>query len=114
MDQTDKLNRYRGIIQQVIEGHAQMPAIPETVEGVAICDTNHDRYLLMDVGWMPEGRAHDVVVHLRLRNGKVIVEWDGIESGIARDLIDAGIDPQDIIYAEREHTTKDFAESVAA
>ena len=59
MDQLAKLNRYRGILQQVIEMHARMPAIPETVEGLAIYDTVHDRYLLMDVGWTSSGRNEE-------------------------------------------------------
>ena len=62
--------------------------------------------LLAFSGWLPEGRAHDVVVHLHLMDGKVVVEWDGIEYGIAQDLIEAGIDPQDIVYAERERSPK--------
>lgn len=37
-------------------------------------------------------RADDVIVHLRLRgDGKVLIEYDVIEYGIAHDLIEAGI-----------------------
>lgn len=114
MDSHSKLSRYRSILQHVIEQHANAPGIPESVKGVAVCDVAHGRYLLMDIGWLPEGRAHDVVVHLHLRDGKVVVEWDGIEDGIAGDLIDAGIEPQDIVYAKREYLPQDFVESIAA
>jgi hypothetical protein len=114
MDQVEKLNRYRQIIEQVLETHAKMPAVPETVEGVAVCDPVRDQYLLIDVGWAPYGRAHDVVVHLRLKDGKVWIEWDGIEYGIARDLIEAGISREDIVAAFDRRELEPLVEPIAA
>ena len=34
----------------------------------------------------------------RLRNGKIYVEKDGIEYGVAEDLIEAGVSREDIVY----------------
>lgn len=64
-----------------------------------ICDTVYDNYLLMDIGWDKTGRVHAVVFHLRIRNGKIWVEWDGIEDGISQELLDAGIPKEDIVLA---------------
>lgn len=114
MDQVEKLNRYRQIIEQVLETHAKMPAVPETVEGMVVCDPVRDQYLLMDIGWAPYGRAHDVVVHLRLKDGKVWIEWDGIEYGIARDLIEAGITKEDILFALQSRERQPMTEMIAA
>lgn len=99
MDNTEKMNRYRRILQETIERHAQMTTEPPQPESFVISDTVHDHYLLMDVGWEANKRAHYIVVHLRLIDGKVIIEDDGIEYGIARDLIDAGIPAEDIMIA---------------
>lgn len=114
MDQVEKLNRYRQIIERVLETHAKMPAVPETVEGIAVCDPIRDQYLLMDVGWAPYGRAHDVVVHLRLKDGKVWIEWDGIEYGIAQDLIEAGIPEEDIVMSFERDEPEALQELAAA
>ncbi len=114
MDQVERLNRYRRIIERVLDTHAKMLGIPETVEGMAVCDPARDQYLLMDVGWAPYGRAHDVVVHLRLKDGKVWVEWDGIEYGIAQDLIEAGIPQEDIVMAFDRSALELLTELVAA
>jgi hypothetical protein len=52
----------------------------------------------MDADYDHVGRADDVIVHLRLRDdGKVLIEYDGIEYGIAQDLIEAGIAHEDIL-----------------
>ena len=74
-----------------------MPGEPAHIESFAVCDAVHDHYLLIDAGGNANGFAHDVVVHLRLQNGKVRVVWDGIEYGIAQDLIEAGIPSSDIV-----------------
>jgi hypothetical protein len=114
MDQTTKLNQYRRILQQVTEMHANMPAEPDDVESFAVCDTVNDQYLLLDAGWEGEERSHYVVFHLRLKDGKVVIEQDGIEYGIARDLIEAGIPEEDIVIAFSEKPPQPLKEQIAA
>ena len=98
MDIFTKLARYRQLLRQVVEMHAAMKPGDRQLESLAICDPTNDNYLLMDVGYDHVGRADDVIVHLRLRgDGKVLTEYDGIEYGIAHDLIEAGIAKEDIL-----------------
>jgi len=99
MDKVEKEKLYRSIVQKVVEMHAQMPSETEQPESIPICDEVHGNYLLMDVGWDATGRAYDIVFHLRLKDGKVWIETDGIEYGIAQDLIEAGIPKEDIVIA---------------
>lgn len=117
MDNTEKLNQYRRILEQVIEKHAAMPGEPETVESIPVCDSVHDNYLLMDVGWYlaeRAERAHYVIVHLRIKDGKVRIEQDGIEYGIAEDLIEAGIPKEDIVLAFSDQEPRTLTELAAA
>ena len=114
MDQFTKLARYRQLLRQVVEMHAAMKPGDRQLESLAISDPTNDNYLLMDVGYDHVGRADDVILHLRLReDGKVLIEYDGIEYGIAHDLIEAGIAKEDILlnmYA----TPRPLAEPLAA
>lgn len=114
MDQVDKHNHYRQILQQIVERHAAMPAEPEDLEAIPICDTVHDHYLLMDVGRSGTGRTGYVVFHLRLRDGKVWIERDGIEYGIAQDLLEAGIPEEDIVMSYYRQPPQPLTEAVAA
>jgi hypothetical protein len=114
MDQTAKLKKYRQILQQVTEMHAKMPAEPDDVESFAVCDPVNGQYLLLDVGWEGEERAHYVVFHLRLKDGKVLIEQDGIEYGIAQDLIEAGIPKEDIVIAFGDRAPQPLSERIAA
>jgi hypothetical protein len=90
MDSSTKLAHYRQLLRQVIEMQAAMKPGDRQLESLAICDPANDNYLLMDVGYDHVGRADDVIIHLRLRgDGKVLIEYDGIEYGTAHDLIEA-------------------------
>ncbi len=114
MDQMNKLDRYRSILRQVVEKHARPNPRPGQPESIPICDPVHDNYLLMSVGWDATGRAHYIIFHLRLKDGKVWIEWDGIEYGIAHDLIEAGIPKEDIVMAFLEREPKPLTELAAA
>ncbi len=53
----------------------------------------------MSVGWNGIKRVHNVALHVRIREGKIWIEWDGIEEGITQELLDAGIPKEDIVLA---------------
>ncbi len=114
MDQLTKLEHYRQLLRQVIEQHAAMKPGDRQIDSLAICDPTNDNFLMMDVGYDHVGRADDVIIHLRLRDdGKVLIEYDGIEYGVAHDLIEAGIAKEDILlnmYA----TPRPLTEAIAA
>src|SRR5262245_8717271 len=114
MDKIEKTMRYRQILQQVVEMHVNMPTGPSQPESIPICDSVHDNYLLMDVGWNATGRAYYIIFHLRLVDGKVWIERDGIEYGIAEDLIEAGIPKEDIVLAFGDREPKTLSELAAA
>ncbi len=95
----EKVEKYRRILQQIVEKYAQTPRRENQASLIPICDTVHDNYLLMRVGWDKVGRAHNTLFHLRLQDGKVWIEDDGIENGIANDLLEAGIEKDDIVLA---------------
>ena len=114
MEQLDKLNHYRELLQQVVELHASRKPGNRKLDSLAIADTKTDNYLMMDIGNDELGRVDDVIIHLRLRpDGKVLIEYDGIEYGIAQDLLDAGIAPEDILF-NMYATPRPFKEAIAA
>jgi hypothetical protein len=50
-------------------------------------------------GWNGPQRVHRSVIHVDIRDGKIWVQHDGTEDGIAQELIDAGIPPTQIVLA---------------
>ena len=114
MEQLDKLNRYRELLQKVIERHAALKPSNRKLDSLAIADTKTDNYLMMDIGNDELGRVDDVIIHLRLRDdGKVLIEYDGIEYGVAQDLLEAGIASEDILF-NMYATPRPLTEAIAA
>lgn len=93
-----KLEQYRKIIQTLIEKHASYSSSNGEIETLKICDLINDNYLLMTIGWNPIGRVHHVALHIRIRDHKIWIEWDGIEDGVTQELLEAGVLKEDIVF----------------
>lgn len=93
----DKLDSYQKIIHDIVKKYAKYKPSHGKIEAIPICDVEKNNYLLMGVGWDRTGRVHDVVLHLRIKDDKIWVEWDGIEQGITQDLLEAGVLEEDIM-----------------
>jgi hypothetical protein len=55
--------------------------------------------MVMDIGWNNAGRVHSVPIHLRIKNDKIWLEWDGTDQEIAQQLINAGVPQEEIVLA---------------
>lgn len=110
----DKVDRYRQIIQQVIEEAATMFSEGNRISILPVCDPVHDEYLLISLGWHHEGCEHDIVFHAQLRDGKVLILDDRTEEGIATFLIEAGIEKSDIELAWASRKPTDDSAAIAA
>lgn len=108
----DKIKKYRRILKNVTEEHARIPSPMKSVRSTAVSDFSQNDYFLIDFDL--QNKKHYVVFHLRLNNGKIWVEQDGIEYGIARDLIEAGVSSQDIVLAFQDKELRSEGELIAA
>jgi hypothetical protein len=108
----ENLDRYRKIIRDLIQTYAQYQPARGDVQIEAIFDESNDHYELMYAGWNGPYRIHGSVLHLDIRAGKIWIQHDGTEDGIAEELVKAGIPRDQIVLAFkppeiRPHT--DFA-----
>ncbi len=110
----EKLTKYRNIIQQIVQRHAQFRPSHGQITPLAICDTQRDQYLLLDAGWDNTGRVHSVAFHAQLRDHKIHIEWDGTEYSIAQELVDAGVPKEDIVLAFYRPEMRPLTEFAAA
>jgi hypothetical protein len=96
----DKVERYREIIKVAIAPYARR--VPEGLDLTyeLVLDEKNDHYLVMAVGWQIRvRRIHHPLIHVDIIDGKVWIQWDGTEDGIAYDLEEAGIPKSDIVLA---------------
>ena len=97
----DKLDSYRHLIQKILTEYYQLGAksISSKLEDVLVFDEQHDHYLLIVMGWEGEERIKGNTIHVRLRDGKIWIEEDWTEDGVATDLLQAGVPRSDIVLA---------------
>jgi hypothetical protein len=96
----DKVETYRAYVQDVLAQFASIPGIPAEVETQTIFDTQRDHYQLVNVGWHHKNRrVYGCVVHIDIKDGKVWIQWDGTDIGIASELVEKGIPKEDIVLA---------------
>ncbi|MCU0490939.1 MAG: XisI protein [Chloroflexaceae bacterium] len=95
----DRLNHYRQLIEQTLRSYAQIPYAYGDIESKVVIDHENDQYLLVNVGWDNMRRVHGCLVHIDLIDGKVWIQRDGTETGIARELVAAGIPKEQIVLA---------------
>ena len=108
----DKLSHYRSAVKQVLSQHAEHVPSHGQIETIPVFYERNENYLLLDLGWDRTGRVHAAMLHIRLRDDKVWIEKDGTETGIAQELLDAGVPKEDIVlgfYRPERRTCIEYA-----
>jgi len=93
----DQLVDYSQIIQSILEGHTVIPFSVGEIEISVVIDAERKNFLLMVNGWHGHRRIHGIVAHLQIKDGKIWIQRDGTEDGIAAELEEAGITKDQIV-----------------
>lgn len=108
----DRLNSYRAVVRRLLERHAELARQADSgeVESDLVVSAAHDRFVLLETGWVGGRRVNNVHLHVRLKGDKVWIEEDWTEDGIATELVAAGVPKEDIVLGfqppERRHLTE--------
>ncbi|NOT64291.1 MAG: XisI protein [Acidobacteria bacterium] len=93
----DKLSHYRAAIKDILKKHAAVPHHYGQITDRVVCDEENDNYLWLSEGWNKDRRVHHCIAHLEIINGKIWIQKDRTEDGIALYLELEGIPKQDIV-----------------
>lgn len=107
------VEQYRQYIQQILserQKRASMSRNYEEYEVQTIFDEQQDHYQLLYVGWRGNKRDFGCILHLDIKDGKIWIQHDGTEVGIANQLVEMGVPKQDIILAFHEPYIRQFTE----
>ena len=110
----DKLNNYRNIVEKVIGEYAAIPYAYGDIESRTMFDRDQDSYLLYSVGWNSRGRVHGINIHVDIIGGKIWIQHDGTEDGIATDLEREGVPKTDIVLAFHAPELRKYTEYAVA
>ena len=97
----DKIKKYDQILQSLILKYESFKPRYTTNEWQPICDPEHGEYLLLKfvLGKDGESRNKYPIFHFRLKNGKILIEENNTDSDVLSELLELGVEKQDIIFA---------------
>ncbi len=110
----DTLNKYREIVERLLVEAAAMTREYDYFKDRTVFDRNSDNYLIIREGWDKSRRVYGIVVHIEIRDGKIWIQEDGIEHGIATDLEEAGVPKSDIVLGFQPPNVRPHTEYAVA
>jgi hypothetical protein len=97
----DTLESYRELCERILADYTRIPYAYGDINIQTVFDRASDHYMVMLVGREGKKRVHGCLIHLDLVDGKIWIQRDGTEHGVARDLLEAGVPKDRIVLAFR-------------
>ncbi|MGH9851918.1 MAG: XisI protein [Blastocatellia bacterium] len=110
----DQVEQYRNIIERLLTQHVGELKQYADLRDKTAFDRQSDSYLLVREGWDKGRRVHAVITHLEIIAGKIWVQEDWIEHGIAAELEEAGVPKSDIVLGFQPPYVRPYTEYAAA
>lgn len=105
---------YGEVIEKIIQQHARDQSEKDLERVQIVFDKEHHRYLLLYVGWQNEERIHGCPIHINIKDGKIWIEQDFTEEGLANQLVELGVPKTDIVLGFRAPYVRQFTEFAVA
>ena len=96
----DKITHYRKLVEEVLRRHHRPARKGLEVEEQMIADREHDHYQILTVGWLNDDEpVYQCKIHMDIRDGKIWIQRDFTEIGVANELVALGVPKEDIVLA---------------
>lgn len=93
----DKVKQYEKVIIQALEEYQLTKYSNMDTENQLVLDKENNRYILITIGWQGYKHIHSCTLHMDIINGKIWIQSDQTERGIAHRLLELNVPKQDII-----------------
>jgi uncharacterized iron-regulated membrane protein len=110
----DGLDSWRNIVEMALCELTRVPYAHGDIKLETIFDRSGDHYVWINVGWDRGERVLDIMAHIDIIDGKVWIQYDGTQRGIAKDLMAAGIPKDRIVLAFRPVELRKYTEFAVA
>ncbi len=111
-----QIESYSTLIKQALSEYVTLvrrsPNLPYRV--VTAFDDDHQQYLVRKVGWKENNRILKTVLHVALENGKIWIEEDLTEDGIATWFLEHGVPNNAIVLGFQPPPLRAYGEFAVA
>ncbi|NET00310.1 MAG: XisI protein [Sphaerospermopsis sp. SIO1G1] len=80
----------------------------EVTEKELIFDSERNSYLVVHVAWNNNERAYGTIIHVDIRDGKIWIQRDLTEEGVASALVELGVPKTDIVLGFKSPFLREF------
>lgn len=110
----DTLEKYQKIIEEILNEYIKIPYANRQLETKLIIDRTATNYIVMTLGWQGEERVHGCIIHIEIIDGKIWIQRDGTEYGIANELVATGISKDKIVLAFHPEDVRQYTDFAVA
>lgn len=110
----DRINRYLPLIEQVLTRYLERQYANGDIHNEPVFSRESGHYMVLSSGWQGARRIHTCLVHLKLHDGKIWIERDGTEHGIAAELVAAGVPADHIVLGFQQRNVRPYTEFAIA
>lgn len=93
----EKLKKYQHIVQELLSSYAKSKPAYGDYEVDTIFDPKQGHYLLLHMGWHHKRWVHHPVIHLAIRDQKILIFRNDTEHELGLVLIEKGVPKTDIV-----------------
>ena len=104
----DKLENYQKIIIRILNPYINIKYANVELKNRPAYDNENNQFLIISEGWLGDNHFHDCLIHLEIIDGKIWIQRDNTEDGIANDLVKAGIPTDDIVLGFHEPSIRKY------
>ncbi len=108
------VNAYEDILEKILDVYTKIPYAHGNLTCEGIFDRSRGRFVLMTLGWDGDERVHHSLVHIDIVDGKLWIQNDNTEHGIATELVQAGIPKSHVVLAFRPPEVRAHTEYAVA
>src|SRR5262245_61008798 len=88
---------YRQLIKNILLDYAKLKPAYGNIDSRVVFDDEWGSYTLLQMGWERSKYVHGSVIHVDLIDDKIWIQYDGTETGIATELVEAGVPKENIV-----------------
>ena len=110
----DSLNRLRKAVKDVLNRYVDIKYAFGEIQNEAVFDDVNNRYIIVSVGWDDPKRVHGCLLHVDIIDGKIWIQTDFTEEGIADELESEGIQKSEIVLAFHDPDVREYTGYAAA
>ncbi len=112
----DKITQYQKAILTLLNNHQYKAetADNDSLRDEIIADTQQHHYQLVTVGWKNDRYFFNPLFHLHIANEKIWLQQNNTEWRIADELINLGVNREDIVLGFVEPSLRQYSEFAVA